>query len=901
MLISISPKVMDKIYVIDAVNFLFRSYYAIGPMTNGQGQSTSALYGFIRSVQKLIRDFSPEHFIAVFDGPDNKRSRRAVYADYKMHRKGAPEDLFPQFEWAYKFCELAGIPSISIDGVEADDTMATIAQLAREKGAEVFLCSSDKDLMQLVDEKVAVLHAHKDNRLIKAKEVEEIYGVRPDQMLDFLAIMGDTSDNIPGLPGFGAKTAASLLQEFGTLDALLENPEKVKGAKKQEVLRTEKELALMSRTLATLDLNVEVPQEEEFYRLQPPDLKGLAELYEEMNFKSLLRDLVSTDPTPPEKTQITEPEQLDYRIIDSEEELEILFAVLEQAKEICLDTETTHERPMQAELVGVGFCVTLGTAFYLPCNGNLGEERVQQVLREFFSRTKASFYGQNIKYDWHVLKNYDIDMKPISFDTLLASWILAPQKRRHNLDELALEHFKKVKTPLSDLIGKGKKQISMRDVPLETVKEYCCEDADYTARLKELFAQELSNRNLEKLYSDVELPLLPVLAKMERRGIYLDQERLAELGRRFTQAIAHLKIQIFQAAGEEFNLNSPMQLSKILYEKMELRLPGKTKTETSTNAAILEQLAIENPFVQYILDYRTLEKLRSTYVEALPSAVNEKTGRIHSTFNQSSTATGRLSSQDPNLQNIPIRGVEGKSVRACFKPQMAGWSYLSADYSQIELRLLAHFSEDPELVRAFNNQEDIHRHTASLVFGIPSAEVTSDMRSQAKAVNFGILYGQGAYGLSKQTGLSFQEAASFIKTYFERYPRVSDYIESCKESARKTGMSRTLTGRQRPIPEITNKNPSIRAMAERLAVNTPLQGTAADLIKIAMIDIEKLFEEKRFQGELILQIHDELVFELPDHEVSTVEPLVKEKMESVLKLNIPLEVAIGVGKNWGEC
>ncbi len=901
LLICISPETMEKIYILDAVNFLFRSYYAIGPMTNGKGQSTSALYGFIRSAQKLIRDFSPEHFVAVFDGPDNKKSRREVYADYKMHRKGAPEDLYPQFEWAFEFCKLAGIPALSVDGVEADDTMASIARFAEKRGAKVFLCSSDKDLMQLVNDQISLIHAHKDNLQIGPKEVEEHFGVRPDQMLDFLAIMGDASDNIPGLPGFGEKTAAALLQEFGTLDALLEHPEKVKGAKKQEILRTEKELALMSRTLATLDINIVIPREETFYRLQDPDLKGLEELYEKMNFKSLLRDLVSSTAPPPKKKSIKEPERIDYRMVDSEEELTALFAALEKQKEICIDTETTHERPMRAELVGVGFCASAGEAFYLPLNGSLGEERALSALKEFFSRTKASFYGQNIKYDWHVLKHYGIDLQPICFDTLLASWILTPQNRRHNLDELALEHFKKIKIPIADLLGKGKKQISMREVPLEQIKEYCCEDADYTARLKELFAEELKERHLEKLFFDIEIPLLPVLAKMERRGIYLDQEKLAELGRRLTQGIAHLKIQIFEAAGEEFNLNSPLQLSKILYEKMQLRLPGKTKTETSTSAAILEQLAPEYPFVQFILDYRTLEKLRSTYVEALPDAIDPKTGRIHSTFNQSSTATGRLSSQDPNLQNIPIRGAEGKSVRACFKPQKPHWSYLCADYSQIELRLLAHFSEDPELLRAFNNKEDIHRHTASLVFGVAAQEVTSEMRSQAKAVNFGILYGQGAYGLSQQTGLSFQEAAAFIKTYFERYPRVSDYIESCKEAARKTSMAVTLTGRQRPIPEMTNKNPAIRAMAERLAVNTPLQGTAADLIKMAMIEIERLLNERRFEGGMILQIHDELVFELPDHEITSMESLVKEKMENVLKLNIPLEVAIGIGKNWGEC
>lgn len=890
---------MKSIYILDAVNYLFRSYYAIGgTMTNDKGQSTSALYGFIRSLQKLIRDFAPEYLIAVFDGPDNKKSRREVYAEYKMHRKGAPEDLFLQFEWAYEFCELAGIPAISVEGVEADDTMASITTFGKKKGAKVFLCSSDKDLMQLVDNTVSILHVHKDNLLIGPKEVEELYGVRPEQMLDLLAMMGDASDNIPGLPGFGAKTAAALLQEFGTLDELLAHPDKVKAPKKQEILRTHKELALMSRQLATLDFTIDIPHSEAFYRLKEPDRKNLSQFYQTMNFNSLLRDLTEKQPVLPKKKSGGKPDLIDYRLIDSEEELEQLFQFLE-GKEICLDTETTFDRPMLAKLVGIGFCHEPGAAFYLPCNGNLGQERILSALRIFFQKKNAQFYGHNLKFDWHILQNYGIDFS-ISFDTLLASWLLTPQNRRHNLDDLTLERFQKVKISLTDLVGKGKKQISMFEAPIASLSAYCCEDVDYTARLKKVFSQELKDRGLNHLFYDLELPLLPILAKMERRGIFLDTENLSALGTRLTQAIGELKVRIFQEAGEEFNLNSPLQLSKILYEKMQLKPPGK-KTETSTNAAVLEQLAIEHPFVQYILDYRTLEKLRSTYVEALPEAINPQTSRIHCTFNQSATATGRLSCQDPNLQNIPIRGVQGKEVRSCFKPQSQGWSYLSADYSQIELRLLAHFSEDPELLKAFQSGQDIHRHTASLVFNVPPSEVTDEMRSQAKAVNFGILYGQGAYGLSQQTGLSFSEAAAFIKTYFERYPSVSRYLESCREAVRRDGVALTLIGRQRPIPDIHNKNPAIRAAAERLAVNTPLQGTAADLIKKAMVEIEKLFEEHRFEGSMILQIHDELVFEIPDCEIEPIAKLVKEKMETVLRLNVPLEVAIGVGKNWGEC
>ncbi|MBS0624766.1 MAG: DNA polymerase I [Verrucomicrobia bacterium] len=892
---------MDRIYILDAVNFLFRSYYGIGPMLNGKGQSTSALYGFIRSVQKIIKDFSAEHIVAVFDGPDNKKSRQAVYAEYKMHRKGAPEDLFPQFDWAYEFCEYAGIPTLCVDGVEADDTMASVAVWAKKKGAKAFLCSSDKDLMQLVDDHIFQIHAHKDNLLIDAKKVEEIYGVRPDQMLDLLAIMGDSSDNIPGLEGFGPKTAASLLQEFGTLDAILAHPEKVKGEKKQETLRKDKEVALMSRELATLDTKVEIPHDQNFYKLKNPDLKKLGDFYHSMNFNTLLRDLGGAAPVEKPKKGKRHTEKHQYTLVDTEEELKSILSFLSEAKEICLDTETTDIHPLTAKLVGIGFGVEPGEAWYIPANGSIGYEKVVAALQVFFAHAKGSFYGHNLKYDYHILKNLGIDLENISFDTILASYLLDPQNRKHNLDELALNKFQKVKIPIEELIGKGKNEISMWDAPIEKVKEYCCEDVDYTCRLKELFEEELEEKKLEKILRDIELPLLPILAKMEREGIYLDAEKLKDHGEILSKEIGKIRSKIFTEVGEEFNLNSPKQLSSILFEKLQLKPPRKKTSEFSTSADVLEELAEENPIVEDILSYRTLEKLRSTYIEALPESINPKTGRIHCTFNQSVAATGRLSCQDPNLQNIPIRSKEGLAIRTCFKPQKRGWSFLGADYSQIELRLLAHFSEDKELVKAFKTGEDIHTHTASLVFDMPPGLVTPDMRSQAKTVNFGILYGQGPFGLSKQLHISMHEASEFIKKYFERYPRVLDFLELCKEQVRKTGASKTLTGRQRPIPEIHNKNPMIRAAAERLAINTPLQGTAADLIKIAMIEIDKVLIERKLQGKMILQIHDELIFEIPDEEIHIFQKIVKEKMEHVMKLSVPIEVHLAVGKNWGEC
>jgi len=889
---------MDKIYILDAVNYLFRSYYAISLMLNHKGQSTNALFGFIRSVQKLIRDFSPDHLICVFDGPDNKKSRQAVYADYKMHRKGAPEDLFPQFEWAYDYCELAGIPVLCIEGVEADDTMAAVALWAEKKGAKVFLCSSDKDLMQLVNDQIFMLHLHKNNLLIDAVKVKELYGVRPDQMLDLLAIMGDASDNIPGLEGFGPKTAASLLQEFGTLDNLLAHPEKVKGEKKQEILRTQQKEALLSRELATLHIHVEIPRDEEFYRLKEMDRQKLSDFFQEMNFNSLLKEMSENPPKgetslePPKCKAALHLDKHDYHLVDDEAALQELLERLAKEKEVGIDTETTDIHPFLAHLVGISFCIEPGEAWYVPLNGRLGKQRVVGVLRQFFSSAKCGFYGHNFKYDYHILQNLNIPIKKISFDTLLASYLLDPQSRRHNLDELALQKFKRVKIPIESLIGKGKKEISMREVPIEKVKEYCCEDIDYTTRLKELFQEELKARKLDRLLHDIELPLLPILADMEKTGIYLDVEQLREEGTEVTREIHKAKQKIFQEVGEEFNLNSPKQLSEVLYQKLGI----KART-TSTSADVLEELADNNPIVRHVLEYRTLEKLRSTYIEALPEAIHPITGRIHCTFNQSVAATGRLSCQDPNLQNIPLHS----AIRSCFKPEKRGWSFLGADYSQIELRLLAHFSEDKELTHAFKTGRDIHIHTASLVFGVPEKEVTPVMRSAAKTVNFGIVYGQTPFGLSKQLGISMREASDFIKTYFQRYPGVLDYLEFCKTHTRKTGVSKTLTGRQRPIPEIHNQNPSIRAAAERLAINTPLQGTAADLIKIAMIEIDRAIRERDLKGKMILQIHDELIFEIPDEEIAVFEKIVKEKMERVLKLNVPIEVHIAVGKNWAKC
>ncbi len=885
---------MKSIYVIDAVNLIFRSYYAIGPMTNLQGESTNALFGFIRSVYKIISSFKPDLVVAVFDGPDNKKMRTEIYADYKSHRKAMPEDLYAQIEKALFWCGLSGIPSLSIPGVEADDTMGAIALLGEKKGLNTFLCSSDKDLAQLVNDHTFLLHFHKENAILDAQKVKELYGVNPDQIVDYLALMGDASDNIPGVEGFGPKTASSLLQEFGSLENLFARLDELPKGKKKEALIQGKESAFLSQKLARIYTAVAIPQEELFYQLKEPDLEKIRHFYEEMRFLSLLKELPSAiNPSPVIPSTST--------LIETEEALITLLKELSGAKEICLDTETTSVRPLEASLVGIGLGANPHKAFYIPLNGTLSKKFILYHLTAFLKTPHLLFFGHNIKYDLHILENENLPLPKVGFDTMIASYVLKPHTPQHNLDALTLEHFQKTKIPIESLIGKGKTTRSMLEAPIDKVSDYCCEDVIYTTRLKELFLKELKERNLFPLFEEIEIPLIPVLQHMERRGIYIDVLSLKKMSEEFKEKAEGLEKEIFHEAGEVFNIHSPKQLSHILFDKLQIKPLKKTQTGFSTRADVLEELQDKSPLIKHVIAYRFVEKLRSTYTDSLQELIHPKTKRIHCSFNQSVAATGRLSSQDPNLQNIPLRSLEGKKIRAAFKPQEALWSFLSADYSQIELRLLAHFSEDPALLKAFHEGLDVHAYTASLVFDVPLTEVTDEMRQKAKAVNFGVLYGQQAFGLSQGLKIDYKEAASFIETYFKRYGKVKEYLESCKESARKLGYALTLSRRQRPIPEIDSKNPQIRAAAERLAINTPLQGANADLIKMAMIRIDAYLQKNRHLGYMLVQIHDELLFEAPDLHIKELSTYVKQTMEEIIKLKVPLKVDISIGKNWGEC
>lgn len=669
---------MDKLYVLDAVNILFRSYYAIGKMTNPEGLSTNALYGFIRSVYKLMKEGAADYLVAVFDGPDNKQSRTALYADYKKHRKRMPEDLVLQVEWARKFCALAGIPCLEVPGVEADDAMGAVATWAARKGSTVFLCTSDKDLCQLVSDHVFVMELHKEGRVLDREGVRERLGVYPEQVVDFLAIMGDASDHIPGIAGFGEKTAIALLEK-GSLDELYADPSKISNEKKRVTFVAEKQSALLSRDLARVRVDVDVPQEVEFFHVKEPNLLALQEFYKEMHFLSLLKEM---------KPQGGKEEGVRYQLVDDIESLERLVHMLIQHKEIGMDTETTDVRPMYARLVGIAFSVQPKEAFYVPVNGKLGREVVVDALNRLCGHSDISFYGHHIKYDIHVLLNEGVCFPKIAFDTMLASYLLQPHITGHSLEALSLEKLGKVKTPITTLIGKGQK--SMQDVPIEDVCAYCCQDVDYTCQLKELFASEIEKADLSYVLNKIELPLVPVLIRMERTGIYVNVEHLHMLQGVVRKELGHLEKEVYKEAGEEFTINSPKQLGHVLFEKMGIKSIKKTATGGhSTSAEVLEELKGSSPIIELVLQYRTLDKLRATYIEALPEDVFPKTGRVHCTFNQFVTATGRLSCQDPNLQNIPIRSPMGRRIREAFAPQQEGYQFISADYSQIELRLLA--------------------------------------------------------------------------------------------------------------------------------------------------------------------------------------------------------------------
>jgi len=894
--------VPEKIFLIDGSALAYRSFFAFirNPLITSKGENTSATFGFATTLIKIIEEEKPDYLAVIFDSP-KPTFRHRIFPEYKATRQKMPDEMRDQLPRIRELLDALRVPTIEIPGYEADDIIGTMAVKGAGKGATSYIVTGDKDFMQLVGERILIYNLRaggKGLEILDERDVIKKFGVPPSRVIDILALMGDKSDNIPGVPGVGEKTALELIKRFGSLEGVYANLDKIEREKLRRVLAENKKQAFLSRELVTIKKDLPLELELTKLKRKEPDRNRVISLFLELEFSSLI-DTVVTDAT---------KDKHSYHTIKRKEELERLIEKVREAGALVVDTETTALSPMSAELIGISFAIKEREAYYLPLL-ELSDFTLDEALRmvkPILEDPKIRKIGQNIKYDLIVFKNYGIELSGIEFDTMVASYLLNPSRRQHNLDSIALEYLNYKKIPTKSLIGKGKKQISMSEVPLTEVAEYACEDADITLRLRNYLEPRLKTLSLWNLFTEIEMPLVRVLAIMEMNGVSLDVPKLAELSQKLAKELYELELKIYELSGEKFNINSPQQLSHILFEKLKIHKElgirkgmKKTKTGYSTDSSVLNNLSA-HPLVKLILNYRELSKLKSTYIDALPKMINPKTGRIHTSYNQTVTATGRLSSSEPNLQNIPIRSEIGKEIRKAFIPRDKGWLLLSADYSQIELRIVAHLSEDPLLIEAFRAGEDIHRKTASVIFGVPMNEVTKEMRSRAKAINFGIIYGMGPQRLAAETGLSLEEAKRFIETYFEKHPKVHFFIEKTIADARERGYVTTLLGRRRLIPEIRSSTPYIRASAENIAINTPIQGTAADLIKRAMVKIQEEIEKRELKTKMIIQIHDELLFEVPEGELDEAKKLIKEEMEGVMELLVPIVVDIGVGRNWLE-
>ena len=883
-----------RLFLIDGSSYIYRAFFALPHLSNSKGFPTNAIYGFTNMLLKVLRERDPEYLAVAFDAP-GPTFRHEVFVEYKANRPSMPDNLRPQIPYIKEIVAALRIPILEKESYEADDLIGSLAKKLENEGIETVIVSGDKDLMQLINHHVTMYDPMKD-KIFEIPDVRERFGVTPDKVVEVMGLSGDTSDNIPGVPGIGEKTASKLIEEFGSIEELLKNLDKVKNAKVRASLAHYGEQARLSRELATLDTHAPVEWDLESLRRESPDREKLQKIFKEMEFSKLFKEF-AVQPVQSKK---------DYQLVTEKKEFGKLTQALNDAGIFALDLESTSLEPMRAEIVGLSFSFQAHQAFYLPVGHaypgaprQLDRKEVLQALGPLLEDAKLKKYGQNIKYDYILLANAGIHLQGIACDTMVASYLLNPSKHNHSLEELAREYLDHQVTTYADVAGSGAKAIPFSQVEVQKACHYSGEDADLTLILANLLMPKVEADGFAELFHQVELPLIEVLATMEMNGVKLDLSLLGVMSREFEKQMEKISEEIFGLAGESFNINSPQQLGKVLFEK--LKLPGgkRTKTGYSTDVDVLNELSKDFPLPAKILEYRSLSKLKSTYVDALPQLVNPTTGRIHTSFNQTVTATGRLSSSDPNLQNIPIRSPEGRRIREAFIPD-EGDRILSADYSQIELRILAHLSQDPFLLETFQNDQDIHTATAAEIFHVPLENVNPEMRRLAKVINFGIIYGISAFGLAKQLAIPPSVAQAYIANYFQKYHGVRDYIDRSLEVAREQGYVTTLMNRRRYLPDIKSSNRSVRQFAERIAINAPIQGTAADLIKVAMINIHRrLLREKR-QTRLILQIHDELVFEVAGEELKAIQALVKEEMEGVMKLMIPLKVEIGVGKNWAE-
>jgi DNA polymerase-1 len=886
----------NTIYLIDGSGYIYRAYHAVRHLSTTGGLPTNATFGFTNMLLKLLTDRSPGHMAIAFDakGPT---FRHEIYEAYKANRPPMPEDLSVQIPYIKQVVEGMNIPSLELAGYEADDIIGTLAQAAEKKGFYVVMVTGDKDFKQLISSGISIWDPMKD-RTIDYAGLKESFGLEPSQWVDVMALAGDTSDNIPGVPGIGEKTAISLIKTYGSLEAVFQNLDNVSGKKLRENLGTFREQAMLSRRLVAI--NTEVPLSVELVSLKTsgPDTERLASLFKDLEFQRLQKQF-------PVKTDLS---QKSYRVILKVEALTNLIDELKQAGIFALDVETTAKDPMRAEIVGLSFACQPNEAAYIPLRhsysgapAQLDPDYAFTSLKPLLEDPNLAKIGQNIKFDWIVLRRSGIQLQGVTFDTMVASYLLNPTRRAHNLEAIAAEYLDHRMITYEEVTGGRKDDKAFGRVPIEDAVTYACEDADITFMAYEVLKSKLHEGGFASLFGEVEMPLITVLVDMEMSGICVDRNRLEVVSKDFERQLHAMEDRIYAMAGETFNIQSHQQLGRILFEKLKLPIQKKTKKKTgySTDVEVLTTLSLEHELPALVLHYRSLAKLKSTYADALVGLIHPETHRIHTSYNQTVTATGRLSSSDPNLQNIPVRTEEGRKIRAAFVPQK-GWTILSADYSQIELRLLAHYSEDLILMEAFKEDQDIHTRTAAEVFELLPGMITPEMRRQAKVINFGIIYGMSPFRLSKELGISQKMAKIYIENYFRRYKGVKRFIEKIKEEARKAGKVTTLLGRHRWLPDILSKNRTAREFAERTAVNTPLQGAAADLIKVAMIRIHQVLGEMHVEARMLLQVHDELLFEVPPKELYTVIEHVTKIMEGVYKLKVPLKVDIKTGHNWAQ-
>ncbi|MEY4038502.1 MAG: hypothetical protein RIR67_812 [Bacteroidota bacterium] len=935
-----------RLFLLDAYALIFRGYYAFikNPRINSKGLDTSAIMGFMNSLMDVIKREKPDHLAVAFDNGGSDL-RNDIFPEYKAHRDATPEAIKIAVPYIQELLRAMHIPIIEVKGYEADDLIGTIAKQAEKQNYQVFMVTPDKDFAQLVSENIFMYKPARMGNGIEIwgiPEVLEKFEIeRPEQVIDFLGMMGDTADNIPGLPGVGEVTAKKLLKEFGSMENLLANTDKLKGKMKDNI-EANKDKGILSKTLATILLDCPVQFDETDYELSTPDVDKTDALFNELEFRRMAEQFDTifrkgeTTPVIDEaklykKPQPKSEEQFDlfgsaidegseetrhqyysslentehsYQIIQGDLGVKLLLQNLQNQTAVCFDTETTGLDALHAELVGISFSYEKGKGFYVPFPENQTEaQALIEKLIPFFENENIEKIGQNLKYDLKVLSNYGITIKGKLFDTMIAHYLINPDMR-HNMDILSETYLKYAPQSIEVLIGKkGKNQKSMRDVSLEEIKEYAVEDADVTLQLAEIFNAELDKTHTKKLFEEIEIPLVGVLASMEKEGINLDVPFLKSLSKELGNDIAQLESRIYEIAGEKFNLASPKQLGDILFDKLKIGGAKQKKTKTgqyATGEEILSYLAKDNEIVSAILDWRSLIKLQNTYVEALPLQVDTKTHRVHTDYMQTVAATGRLSSNNPNLQNIPIRTERGRQIRKAFIARDENYTLLSADYSQIELRIIAALCGEENMIKAFKNHEDIHKSTAAKVFNVPLEEVTKEQRSHAKTVNFGIIYGVSAFGLSNQTSLSRAESAALIDAYYATYPKLKSYIQEQIELAREKGFVQTILGRRRYLKDINSANAVVRGAAERNAVNAPIQGSAADIIKIAMINIHKRLIAENWKSKMLLQVHDELVFDVHNSELEKIQPMIKQEMEQAVNLSVPLEVEIGIGKDWLE-